>query len=78
MINKLAILLIRFYERFISPRKGFHCAHREMHGGDTCSVAVRKIIEINGLYSGFRLIQRRFAKSARSHPAEFRHITEQV
>lgn len=60
MMNKLAIALIRFYQKFISPRKGFTCAHRALHGGDTCSVAVRKIIESNGLYSGFKSIQSRF------------------
>ncbi|QPB85607.1 hypothetical protein CWC22_021600 [Pseudoalteromonas rubra] len=27
----LAILLIRFYQRFLSPYKGFRCAHAVVH-----------------------------------------------
>ena len=60
MTRKIIIGLIRFYQKFISPRKGFTCAHRALYDGDTCSVAVIKIIETNGLKKGFGLIRSRF------------------
>ncbi|WP_432509893.1 membrane protein insertion efficiency factor YidD [Kineococcus sp. SYSU DK001] len=33
---------IGWYQRSISPRKGYSCAHRVAHGGDSCSEAVRE------------------------------------
>ncbi|WP_392562720.1 membrane protein insertion efficiency factor YidD [Orbus sturtevantii] len=42
----LSIALIRFYQKFISPHKGFCCAYRKYSGGRSCSsfalVAVRR------------------------------------
>lgn len=42
----LSIGLIRFYQKFLSPRKGFCCAYRKHTGGRSCSgfalVAVRR------------------------------------
>ncbi|MBG88731.1 MAG: hypothetical protein CMO80_17770 [Verrucomicrobiales bacterium] len=55
-----AIPLIRFYQRFISPHKGFSCAYRIHTGEDSCSHAVKKIIEEKGLFAGLPDIRRRF------------------
>ncbi|MEM5550874.1 membrane protein insertion efficiency factor YidD [Pseudoalteromonas neustonica] len=41
----LALLLIRFYQKRISPYKGFRCAHAALHQGVSCSEAVKHIIE---------------------------------
>lgn len=42
----LSIGLIRFYQRYISPHKGFCCAYRQYSGGRSCShfalVAIRR------------------------------------
>ena len=41
MIKSICLLLIGFYQRFLSPVKGFNCAHHKLHQGDTCSDALR-------------------------------------
>jgi len=33
---------IAWYQVRLSPRKGYGCAHRVAHGGDSCSQAVRR------------------------------------
>lgn len=52
---------IGFYQNFISPKKGFRCAHSLEHGGPGCSGAVLRILEENGLRGGYSLISQRFA-----------------
>ena len=51
---------IRQYQRHLSPRKGWGCAHRVAHGGDSCSVAVRDIVRRRGLVRGLRPTVLRF------------------
>ncbi|QTL37564.1 membrane protein insertion efficiency factor YidD [Pseudoalteromonas viridis] len=58
-MDYLAILLIRFYQRFISPYKGFRCAHAVVHGGESCSHAVLAIVKADGLWGGYRKIRAR-------------------
>ena len=52
--------LIRMYQIFVSPRKGFSCAYRVIHGGDSCSEAIKKIVLDKGLLSGLEEIRTRF------------------
>lgn len=54
------IYLVVLYQRHISPRKGYRCAHAFLHGGDSCSNAVIKILNDKGLIRGFPLIIKRF------------------
>ena len=56
----LAHLLIRFYQKYLSRHKGFRCAHAALHGQDSCSEAVRKIILAKGLFGGWQDIRARF------------------
>ncbi|NNG45178.1 membrane protein insertion efficiency factor YidD [Pseudoalteromonas sp. NEC-BIFX-2020_002] len=56
----LALLLIRFYQKRISPYKGFRCAHAALHQGVSCSEAVKHIIEEHGVFCGYRLVKMRF------------------
>ena len=58
----LLIFLISVYQRFISPYKGFNCAHHVLHGEQTCSNAVKNLISENGLLSALPLIRGRFAE----------------
>ncbi|WP_434341514.1 membrane protein insertion efficiency factor YidD [Motilimonas cestriensis] len=55
----LAIAMIRGYQRFISPYKGFRCAHAHLHQGPSCSHAVLEIVKADGLYHGYRAIRLR-------------------
>ncbi len=38
------IVLIEWYQIYLSPRKGFCCAHRVLHGNDSCSEWVKRLI----------------------------------
>ncbi len=47
MLRKLLIGVIKFYQQFISPHKGFRCAYAVYHQTDSCSVAVINIFQQN-------------------------------
>jgi putative component of membrane protein insertase Oxa1/YidC/SpoIIIJ protein YidD len=51
---------IRQYQRRLSPRKGWGCAHRVAYGGHSCSAAVRDIVRRRGLLRGARPTVLRF------------------
>jgi len=59
-VKTLVILLIVFYQKFISPIKGFRCAYAVLHGGDSCSEAVKKIVRDKGPVGGYADIRARF------------------
>jgi putative component of membrane protein insertase Oxa1/YidC/SpoIIIJ protein YidD len=63
----LALAAIRFYQRFISPYKGFSCALRVATGGASCSAYGHAVIARFGLLRGFGLLQRRFALCGHVH-----------
>ena len=68
-IDHLALSAIRFYQRRLSPRKGFCCAHAALHGGESCSGAVARIIREDGLRAGQPRIAARFAACREAHRA---------
>lgn len=37
LLNRCGIRLIRYYQRFISPHKGYCCAHHQLHQQGSCS-----------------------------------------
>jgi putative component of membrane protein insertase Oxa1/YidC/SpoIIIJ protein YidD len=47
----IAIGCIKFYQKFISPHKGFRCAYGVLHGGKSCSGSVIDIINKHGVFS---------------------------
>ncbi|MDO4920203.1 membrane protein insertion efficiency factor YidD [Kocuria sp.] len=58
--------LIRLYQRHLSPRKGYTCAHLVARGGQSCSAAVRGIIAQQGLLRGMVPTMIRFAACYRA------------
>lgn len=62
--TQMAIGLIRFYQRWISPIKGFRCAHRALHGGDSCSEAILKLVQARGVWSCLPDVRHRFRECA--------------
>jgi len=56
----LALALINFYQNYLSPYKGFSCAHSALNKGDSCSQAIKKIIIKHGLWRSYPLIKNRF------------------
>jgi putative component of membrane protein insertase Oxa1/YidC/SpoIIIJ protein YidD len=63
----LALRAIRFYQRFISPYKGFSCALRVATGGASCSAYGHAVIARFGLRRGLALLQRRFELCGHAH-----------
>jgi|GEM_PF-1040961 len=61
VLSTWALGLIEVYGRFLSPVKGFRCAHAALHGGASCSHAVRGVIAQHGVLGGTALIAERFA-----------------
>ena len=51
--------IIVAYQRYLSPLKGFSCAHRAFHGGDSCSEWSRKAVLRAGLIRFPALLFRR-------------------
>ncbi|MFD1730078.1 membrane protein insertion efficiency factor YidD [Deinococcus malanensis] len=68
-LDALALRAIRFYGRHLSPRKGFCCARAAVHGGESCSAAVARIIRDDGLIAGRRRVAERFAECRQAHDA---------
>ena len=54
------------YQRHLSPRKGFTCAHLVARGGQSCSAAVRGIIAQRGVMRGIIPTMLRFAACYRA------------
>lgn len=60
MLDRFVVLLIDLYQRFLSPYKGYRCAHARYHGGASCSGAVKRIVIEQGVVHGAPLIRQRF------------------
>ena len=59
-LNVLALGSIDAYQRWLSPLKGFRCAHAALFGGESCSAAVRRLVSEQGLVGGRADIAARF------------------
>ena len=61
LTRRSATSLISFYQRYISPHKGFRCAHRVYHGGQSCSGYAKTVVQQHGLGAAIPLIRQRFS-----------------
>jgi len=66
-VRRFWVLLIYFYQRFISPYKGFCCAHAVYHHGPSCSSAIKSIILESGLIKGWPAIKNRFSECKQAY-----------
>ncbi|NET10970.1 MAG: membrane protein insertion efficiency factor YidD [Merismopedia sp. SIO2A8] len=66
-VSKVAIQGIRSYQRYISPHKGFSCAHRRLHGGVSCSDYFHQMIMAHGLTQAIPLFQERLVECKQSY-----------
>ncbi|WP_017711561.1 membrane protein insertion efficiency factor YidD [Prochlorothrix hollandica] len=62
-----ATTAISGYQRFISPHKGYQCAHRSLHGGKSCSAFVKSSISHHGVWRGLQLARHRFQACGEAH-----------
>ncbi|NMG58906.1 membrane protein insertion efficiency factor YidD [Geitlerinema sp. P-1104] len=60
-LRRLLILLISAYQTYLSPHKGYSCAHRLLHGGESCSCHVKNALTETDLLSAIAQSKRRFA-----------------
>ncbi|WP_194207514.1 membrane protein insertion efficiency factor YidD [Superficieibacter sp. 1612_C1] len=60
-MDEFILKLIAFYQRVISPRKGYRCAYGVLHNTHGCSGAVKHIIQQKGIIAGWSDIRQRFA-----------------
>jgi putative component of membrane protein insertase Oxa1/YidC/SpoIIIJ protein YidD len=61
-MKSLALGAIRFYQRFISPRKGFCCAYAAIKGHGSCSVLGCRAIRRYGVWRGIAVLDKRLEK----------------
>ncbi len=59
LLDSLALAALTLYQRHLSPRKGYCCAHRALHGGPSCSALARQAITRDGLWSALSTIRNR-------------------
>jgi putative component of membrane protein insertase Oxa1/YidC/SpoIIIJ protein YidD len=57
--DRFALAMIAFYQRRLSPHKGFRCAFHARRGGRSCSEYGKRIILESGLVAGVTLIVQR-------------------
>jgi putative component of membrane protein insertase Oxa1/YidC/SpoIIIJ protein YidD len=61
VLSRLALAAIGGYQRHLSPRKGYACAYRVLHGGTGCSGHAKRAIAELGLWGAVPAIRQRFA-----------------
>jgi putative component of membrane protein insertase Oxa1/YidC/SpoIIIJ protein YidD len=53
-------MLIGGYQKYLSPHKGFSCAHRVWHRGESCSQYTKRAIVERGVIGAIPLVRERF------------------
>ena len=64
-LEQLAAFAIRMYQKYISPYKGFRCAHRVLHGGPSCSEFARLYVQEHTLWAMFPALRLRECRMAK-------------
>ena len=67
----VALTFIQFYQRFISPYKGFSCAYRVHTGRRSCSALGYKAIHWHGFLRGLVILRRRTYLCGIAHHRNF-------
>ncbi|MEH2348108.1 MAG: membrane protein insertion efficiency factor YidD [Nostoc sp.] len=60
LAKTMAIESITAYQKYISPSKGFSCSHRLLHGGDSCSNHVKRMLSEQKLHEALQSSIKRF------------------
>lgn len=67
MAKALALAAIRFYQKSISPRKGFCCAYAAHTGRGSCSALGYRAISRYGVWRGLAVLDARLEKCGQAH-----------
>lgn len=76
VLRSIAIKLIYFYQRYLSPKKGYSCAHRTLYGGDSCSEYVKKTLSDTSLFEASILAKKRFRACNIAYTYSSKRITK--
>ena len=60
MLARAALGGIWIYQRYISPYKGFRCAHAVLHDGPGCSGYAKEALRARGFLAAIPLVRARF------------------
>lgn len=66
-MKSIALVLIKIYQRFISPYKGFSCAYRMHTGSASCSTLGCRSIRFYGLWRGLLVLRHRLVRCRVAH-----------
>ncbi|HIK06428.1 MAG TPA: membrane protein insertion efficiency factor YidD [Trichormus sp. M33_DOE_039] len=58
--RNLSTVAITGYQKYLSPHKGFSCAHRVLYGGESCSQYIKRVIAQEGLSVALLKSRQRF------------------
>jgi len=61
------LLAIRFYQRYLSPYKGFDCAYRVLHQEQSCSSYFQTCVERENLSRALTSLQKRLLDCHQAH-----------
>jgi hypothetical protein len=61
MIRTFCTLSIKFYQKFISPHKGFVCACNVLHKNGSCSKHIMDIVKTRPILHWNQLIRQQFS-----------------
>ncbi len=67
MMRHVLALLITFYQRWISPMKGFRCAYRAVTGGPSCSNVIRADLIREGVWRAIPLARTQFRRCRQAY-----------
>jgi putative component of membrane protein insertase Oxa1/YidC/SpoIIIJ protein YidD len=67
LANTVAVTGIKAYQRWISPHKGFHCAHQELHRAGTCSHFGRMAFAQYPIRQAWELLHNRLKECRAAH-----------
>ncbi|RQH36667.1 membrane protein insertion efficiency factor YidD [Okeania hirsuta] len=59
-MNKIAVALIDGYQQYISPRKGFSCAHRILYNDESCSHYIKRMFIEQDFSGAIQAARQRF------------------
>ncbi|MCY9865003.1 membrane protein insertion efficiency factor YidD [Vibrio coralliirubri] len=62
LLSWISLRGIAFYQKFISPRKGYRCAYGVLNNTQGCSGMVKDIILQNGVVGGWKDITSQFSE----------------
>lgn len=59
MARSMVLAAISFYQRYVSPYKGFCCAYRHHTGRQSCSMLGIRVVRRYGAFKGLAVLRRR-------------------